>query len=338
MGQLFAVRWAHDLHFQPYPGTIFTPEAVLAPERRSWLSRLDPESGAVRWSAKIAGPRGWLALGGERLFHLGNDLRCFDLATGELVWRRAVNGERSWYAGHLAVAAGCVLAGGWRGYTQPMGFDARTGEPLWVHPGLCAWSPPVAGPWGFAMIDLGSPSALRHAADQSLLGGLALFDPLSGAVTSLPLPGPVWCHDDDAAVFALGGRLAAQTLDGETFALAAGGWEPAPRTPGWRFAEGAEHRYGLRQGMVIAYDRASGELCWSAPVADNRGLGAIAELPDGRVVVGTSFGQLIVFAPDGRRLGAQRVGKRIDTKLFRTAGGLVLAGVGGAIRAFEPLS
>jgi len=145
--------WSHDLHQHPTPWSVaLSGRALLATERWTRLTRLDPVTGRVLWEAKIRDPWGWLASSDQAAFYLDQHgwLQYFDLEHGTLLWEGHPGGHAGLF-GYVVPYDDYVLVGGWRGYTRLHCLDARSGALRWQFAEGGDYAVPVPGPWGVAV-------------------------------------------------------------------------------------------------------------------------------------------------------------------------------------------
>lgn len=141
---IFETVWRHSVHQRAY----LTRSAVgsgrlVVNERASRLVGLDVRDGGVRWDVPLGNrPQGLTVTGGHclALSHWGRRLSCHEPIAGELRW----HAELPAHTGHLAVAGGVAVVGGWRGYTPLAGYDLDSGALLWRSGGPVAIEEPLA--------------------------------------------------------------------------------------------------------------------------------------------------------------------------------------------------
>ena len=151
---LFRKIWSHNLHQQPgFASTFISPSLILTTERRSRLTRLDPETGTPVWEAKIGNPWGWLTATDTAAFYLNHHtlLQCFAADTGKLAWETSLTGWN--YFGQPVARGRYLLVGGWRGYAPVHCLDTETGRLLWRYPGESSLGLPILSHWGVALPD-----------------------------------------------------------------------------------------------------------------------------------------------------------------------------------------
>jgi outer membrane protein assembly factor BamB len=323
--------WRHDLHQRPTSRAVIAPDLLLVQERRSYLTRLDPASGASLWSARVQNPWGWIARDLEQVYYLNQHalVQCHALKSGEPRWTATMRGTNGW----LVAAGPVVLVGGWRGYSHLTALDAATGEIRWhLDAPRERLSEPMAGPWGFAVASLDTPV-------------VRFLDPATGALRAeVPLPD----HGQDAADTPLlrraGDQLVLAGRGGRYHALAApsGTWAVlfthpagiatiAPPVLGDAvvFMDGAGH--------LNCYGLVLGERRWSATWQHGRrDLLPAAQSPAGLLAVGSANGRLAVFDRSGCQLWSKVVAKRIETDLAWADDQTVVAGTTSALMAVRP--
>lgn len=160
------------------------------------------------------------------------DLRCLDLATGEVLWRRTDIAPHHNLCNHSAplVVGDLVVVGFWPSPNHPLGIDLATGRDRWTAPG-----PDAAAPADFG------------AAKRLLVMGTGAHDEASGT----------------AILPAHGLTLAVDTTDGRRRWMASheGGFSPAAAVVTDRGIVVTIAGAGLRM-----LDRTDGRTLWDAPV------------------------------------------------------------------------
>jgi outer membrane protein assembly factor BamB len=335
MGVFLQHSWSHNLHQRPNPWSIITPTLALVAERRTWMACIDSPTGAVRWTAKIEIPWGIMAVTPQHVFHLGSNLRCFNRETGDLRWEY-ISPEN--YIGNVATTATGVLIGGWRGYTPLRCLDAATGEVRWVYLEIRNMQNPLPGPWGIAVVDVGTRTRDESSATLMLLGE-------DGTVRrTFPMPAPLMYTDRGTSLQMHADRLITVTRDGGLFLLdprSDNGWiqigaHPAGIMTVGRVGSGHTLLFRDGEGRICAFDVRAGALRWVGPPIRHYWDGVQAvELPDGRWIVSSDAGQVILIAKDGAVLAHQTIARRIGTQLALTANGLLVAGTKGTLAGYE---
>jgi hypothetical protein len=324
--------WRHDLHQRPTSRAVISPDLLLVQERRSYLTRLDPASGASLWSARVQTPWGWIARDPERVYYLNQHavVQCHALESGEPRWTATMRGTNGW----LVAAGPVVLMGGWRGYSPLAALDAATGEVRWQldAPGRERLSEPVAGPWGIAVASLDAQV-------------VRFLDPATGALRAeVALPD----HGQDAVDTPLlrraGDQLVLAGRDGRYHALAA---------PGGNWAVLFKHPAGIATiappvfGDAVVFMDGAGHLnCYGLVRGDRRWTAAwqhgrrdhlpAARSPAGLLAVGSANGRLAVFDRSGCPLWSKVVAKRIETDLAWLDDQTLVAGTTGVLVAARP--
>lgn len=161
------------------------------------------------------------------------DLRCLDLATGEVLWRRTDIAPHHNLCNHSAplIVGDLVVVGFWPSPQYPLGIDLATGRDRWTAPGPGATPPTDSG-----------------AAKRLLVMGTGAHDEAAGA----------------AILPAHGLTLAVDTADGRRRWAASheGGFSPATPVVTTRGIVVTIGGVGLRM-----LDRTDGRTVWDAPVA-----------------------------------------------------------------------
>lgn len=330
--RLLPLRWSFPTHGQV--STLGLASGLLiAPVRRSQVAAMEATTGAERWRARHLNVQ-WQELvpTGGQVFMLGGfeQLTALDVGTGTRLWQREVPRFSGW----LHAVGSHLLYGGWRGYTPLHGADAQTGEVRWQH----ALGEVPARTSVYAPLD---------AAAVVMPGGRVTFLRLhDGRVQhEVALPGlrqQVWPDAVPREAVGLPGtsfllpgegsrmyRLVGESVTVETRHL---GRVPLTRTLRDRAGEVFFQDEGRR---LCVYSLERDETTVLGPLRHNRSdLLPVLRLPDRTVLAGTSFGQLVRFAPEGGVLGRRTVGKRILTELQRV-GELVCFGTqGGTVAAW----
>ncbi|HYF62634.1 MAG TPA: PQQ-binding-like beta-propeller repeat protein [Herpetosiphonaceae bacterium] len=335
MGAFLHLRWSHNLYQQPNPWSIIDPALAVVSERRSWLARIEPATGSVRWVAKVDNPWGSTACTAQRVFYLGSNLRCLDRESGDVRWD--YNPPEN-YIGNVAATATSVLIGGWRGYTPLRSLDADTGKTQWVYPQTRNMQNPLPGPWGIAVVDVGT----RTADDPSARLMLLREDGLIGS--TFPMPAPMINTDRGTSLQAHADRLITVTRDGGVFVLDPrndNSWiqvvaHPAGIMAVGRVESGDTLLFHDGDRRICAFDLRAGAMRWIGPRTAYRWSGFPAvELPGGRWIVRTNIGEVSLLSPDGAVLARQTIAQRISTGLALTANGLLVAGTKGALAGYE---
>jgi len=327
----FALRWSYPTHGRV--DTLLATEGLLVlAVRRSQLAALDATTGVERWRARHLTVQ-WreLALTNERAFVLGGfeHLTSLDLRTGTPVWRRAVPRFSGW----LHAAGTHLLYGGWRGYTPLHAADARTGEVLWHRtldeaPVRTAMYVPLEAativmPGGRVMFLGLNDGQLRHEVNLPGFGQQRPYDGIPREVVGL-LGSPLLLSGEAGLIY---------RLMGEKVTVEARQLGRVPLTHTLQECAG-EVFFQDEARQLCVYSLERDETTVLGPLQHNRSdLLPVLRLPDATVLAGTSFGQLVRFAPDGGVLARGAVGKRIltpfhregDVVCFGTQGGAVLA-------------
>jgi outer membrane protein assembly factor BamB len=325
--------WRHDLHQRPNGRTIIAKDHLIAPERRSFLTRLDPTSGSPRWSAKVRDTWGWLAQDSERVFYLNQHalVQCLALDSGEARWTASLTGISGW----LVPTGPVVLVGGWRGYTPLAALDAATGELRWrmEWAGRSSFAEPVVGPWGVAVAAFDARPFVRF------------LEPASGTVLGeVPLPDHGQSPDATALLRCSGDRLVLAGRDGRYHALAepAGDWE-AVFTHSTGIATFSPPVLGDavvfmdEKSRLNCYGLELGERRWSIPWQHGRrDLLPVARSPSGLLAVGSANGRVAVLDPSGTVLWSRVVAKRIETDLVWLDDQTLVTGTTSALVAVRP--
>jgi outer membrane protein assembly factor BamB len=330
---LFRQIWSHNLHQRPsFAGTFFSPSLILTVERRSRLTRLDPETGIPVWEAKIHNPWGWLTATDTSAFYLNQHtiLQCFAAGTGQLTWENALTGWN--YFGYLVAVERYLLVGGWRGYTPFQCLNAKTGELLWTHPEKADFGLPVPGVWGVALPDIASRE-------------LTIVDWATGQIMQrLSLPIGVQVGERSSSLQRYRDGLIVTTENGRIYLL-----DPTTETS-WQ--QIGAHDEGIvtitpailgrdlifqdRERHLCCYDIDRRNLKWSRkvipPHLEHFGFRIAATMiSQERLIVGTSIGRLEVLNPEGDRIGAHTIGKPVATDLCAVENDEVIFGTAGLI-------
>jgi outer membrane protein assembly factor BamB len=331
----FHLRWQRDIHQTVDSRTLVFSPVLLVQERKTHLTRLDPDSGTAIWEARVVTPWGWLRASGSRVFYLNQHrlMQCFNLETGLSLWDRDLGGIQ----GNVVPVDDLLLVGGWRDYTPVQCLDAGSGERLWVVPVRGAFSEPIAGSWGLAI-----PRITPDPAD------LVIVDSRTGrTLDRIPLPAGVQASDAGATVLPYADRLLVTTGQGAIYLM-----NPLDRQP---LILLTRHDGGIASighailgtllvfqdgdGALCAYDLATGRMRWSAhvePYLDWRIWEVrAAGLEDGRILVGTSEGRLLLFDAQGHEISRKTVARRILTGLGRLGASRVAFGTTGALVAYD---
>ncbi len=145
--------WDRVLHQRGEQAALaVTDGSILVHERRTRLVRLDPADGSVAWDVPVGTWPRALVAAGSRVLVLPQDrsaLSCLSLATGATRWQA----DLARFTGHVTVADGAVLTGGWRGYTPLRAFDLTDGRLLWQTPERAVTQRPVAWADGLLLGD-----------------------------------------------------------------------------------------------------------------------------------------------------------------------------------------
>ncbi len=328
----FIHLWSHDLHQRPPWDALLAPRQLVTVERRARLARLDPDTGATLWQARVGGLGGWLAgtptLVGYLCLHRW--LHCFEFADGALRWERPLGNGRAIY-GRLVATDDYLLTGGWRGGTPLHCLDSRTGTERWRTPEAQSYAPPILGPWGVALADMAT-------------GTLVIVDPQTGGThRRFPLPAGVRESDRQVSVQRHGRSLLATTARGDLLLL-----DPATDRA-WRAL--GSHAAGIATvrptllgdlllfqetaGPLCAYDLATGRPRWSSPMRHRGERLPAVLLSQGRVAVGTSEGRLVLFDDRGQQFAGHTAGKWITTALGGLPSDRIVFGTSGALVAYQ---
>jgi len=330
--------WSRNLHQQPNPWSIIDPALVVVSERLTWLARIDPTTGAVRWRISTGSTWGWMACTAQQVFHLESYIQCFDRETGELRWQHVPADHYIGAYGNLAVGASGVLIGGWRGYRPLRCLDAATGELRWVYPETRYMLSPLLGPWGIAVADVGIGIGETQAPK------LLLLDDDGRVWRTLRIPDQMLYADRDASLQIYGEYLIVATHDGGVFALNPLGdddWTQIGAHPA-----GIATSTPLRSGDTLLFQDGAGQICafdlraglprWvMEPILYNRSDVVAVELPGGRWIVRTNIGEVSLLDPDGAVLARQTIAQRISTPLALTANGLIVAGTKSTLAGYQ---
>ena len=195
--------WRHPIHQAAHSRTLISRDVIIVPERRCHLTRLAPDSGDVLWDARVDNTWGWLCADAQRCYWLNQHhrLQALDIESGAQLWESSVPG----ISGYLTVHQGVVVSGGWRGYTDIVGLDSDTGEPLWTIPARGGdASHPVSTGAGLAV-------PTRRAIDFYASDGQA--------VHSVVLPGELCTTDAGGGVCVNDGLTYAATSCGSVWVL-----------------------------------------------------------------------------------------------------------------------
>jgi|GEM_PF-4764587 len=317
--------WSFGLHQRPSSRSILTSTHILAPDRETSLTHLDPATGDTRWTVPIRNPWGWLATACDRVFYLDQRSRvqCHDLATGGCQWTRQLDGIGGW----LVAGADLILSGGWRGYTPLVCLDARDGAVRWTHQ-LGKIAEPILGPWGIAVASLESPT-------------LQFLDPQTGSITSTqPLPAHGQDPDATPLLRAHGDQLYLASSDGEYCRIG-----PQHTTRLFHHPAGI-HTIApmIFDDTILFMDRAAtlqayaldGTPRWSVPWRlQRRDLLPSARSSHGHLAVADGNGHVSVFDADGNKLWSKHLTKRIETPLAWYDDTTLLTGTANAIVAIR---
>ncbi|WP_354644153.1 PQQ-binding-like beta-propeller repeat protein [Kitasatospora camelliae] len=323
---MVAELWERVLHQRgAHSAVAVAGERVVVHERRTRLVCLGAADGAVAWDIPVGTWPRALVVTGERLLVLPQDppvLSCVRLTTGEVLWRA---GLPRW-AGHVAVADGVVLAGGWRGYTPLTALDLTDGRPLWRSAAPVTTELPVAWAGGL-LLGTGSRAWLIDPRDGRERESWELPRPLAGA--------------DAGAVFTV--------LDADRCAVRGGGGSVLVlRRPAGRSESLTTHGNPLLGGAPLAVGgmlwlrerRSGGEYLVVDPLDGTRsrrtGVGRIVVpgvVPTaGGAAVATEDGGLFHLDGEGRVSGRERLGGRL-AGVHALGGGRLLAVDRGSLRA-----
>lgn len=319
-------RWQRELHQRPSSRVVMEPTFALVQERWTKLTRLDPVTGDVAWSASVRGPWGWPVVVGDVALYLNEHsyLQAFELSDGSETWALEL-GPGIWGA-PTAVDDRHVLVGGWRGSTQLRCLDARDGSTVWHRPaGQAAAGSPVITRAGIAV-----PRPGRQIID--------VLDPRDGRATmALPYPSDIASPEAELAVDGAG-RLfccAARELlrhspgDDARWEVISRLADPisvaAPTVAGGALVLHDDSR------TVRAFD-IDGRPLWSEPFL-NAQLGArtLVCRTQAHWLVGSHLGRVKVLGASGGCLLEVAVAQRISTPLRPTAHDEVVFGTKGKL-------
>ncbi|BCJ74711.1 hypothetical protein CS0771_42550 [Catellatospora sp. IY07-71] len=129
------MRWRHSVHQRAYATrSTVAGDRVVVHERSSRLVGLDVRDGGVRWDVPGCRWPNALTIADGRCLAIAQWLQpwlvCVEAIAGEQLWRAELPAT----TGHLAVAGGAAVVGGWRGYTPLGAYDLGTGSLLWRTP------------------------------------------------------------------------------------------------------------------------------------------------------------------------------------------------------------
>jgi outer membrane protein assembly factor BamB len=298
--------------------------------QETWVHK-DP----VRFEEKLsgAGPRGTPTFADGRVYALGakGNLNCLNAQTGEVVWSHDIVADAGvepaeipqWgYSGSPLVVDGLVVvfAGGSKDKSI-LAYRADSGELAWSCAGgkQSYSSPQLATLVGEKQIVMHDNAALRGI---NIADGTQLWQHVNGSEFAVPMVQP---HQTES------GELVVSSEPGLTllkFEKAGDEWTV---TPGWttnRFRPGFNdfvlhegYLYGLDDGILCAFDLATGERAWKK---GRLGHGQILLLPEQyALVVSTDKGEIVHVSVTPK--GYEELGrfKAIEGKTWN---GPVLAG------------
>lgn len=322
-----SIRWAHDLHHRADIGTILEPSLIIAPDRYTKLSRLDPDDGRVMWTADVRGPWGWLAGDGVVCAYLNQHsfLECFDAVTGAQRWAVELSGRRRQIFGRLLVAGDVIITGGWRrGYSDLIAVSVSDGTVTWTLPTADRLlAAPVPGPEGTVLLPF--PEERQAWLVETATGGII-------AELLCPARGCAWTGTDFIGTDERGCVIALD-LHGDMVELVRHETGIATTVP---VVADDLILFEDERGMLSAYRLATGLRLWQDPIHHRRGdLLPAATLATGQLAIGTSFGQLRIYDPDGRLTSKRTYGKRFYADLAATPSGTILAAIDGRIISIQ---
>lgn len=334
MTKLFTTHWTYNLHHQPNPKSIISPTMVVVSERHTWLACLNASTGQVCWRVPVGTPWGNLAYTSQWIVHCGTTIQCFDRVQGTCAWTHHLTDR---YPGYLVANSNSVLIGGWRGYMPLQCLDIATGTVQWIGSSHRVLTCPLVGSWGIATIDRGEFKPTDPAT-------LLLLDAHGRIWRSIRMPAGVMYSDHETSMQAYSDHLLVVTREGQIWMLnphhdddwIETGIHPAGITTIAPVRSGTTLIFRDGDGYLCAYNLGNGTLRWCGPQIHQhwRGVPSV-ELPDGRWVIDTGNGQIIMISPDGVMLGTQKIAQRISTALAWTINDLLVVGTKGVISAFS---
>ncbi len=338
--------WSHNLHQRPYPHPLLSQHLILVPERHTRLTRLDPLTGGVLWTAKTDTPWGWLTSTDRSIVYLNqhSTLQSWVRDSGEPLWQRELTPSRRQIFGHLVAASRFILTGGWRGYTALHCLDAHTGAPVWAYPIAHDIARPLVGAWGVVLSHLGRRYAWE-VATPSPRPHITILDLVTGVPqTHLELPSDIQLPDAYNDVQVWRTHLIITTRSGRIYTL-----DPehervwtllGTTTSGmWTWTPTIVHDkliYQDMNGHVCCYNLSDRKLLWSTLIEHHNGERLPAtSLMDGHVIVGSSQGILYIVSPRGEVILHKKVEKRIMTSLIASDNRTIVFGTKGALVAYR---
>lgn len=188
---IFETVWRHSVHQRAYlTRSAVGSGRVVVHERATRLVGLDVRDGGVRWDVPLGLWPYALTVADGRCLAVPQWqpwLACHEVVAGERLWRV----ELPRFTGHLTVAGGVAVVGGWRGYTPLAGYDLDSGALLWRTDGPVGIEQPYAIGGRLLVADRGS-------------GRIRAIDPRTGTdVADWRLPEPVVAMDPEAVFLRL---------------------------------------------------------------------------------------------------------------------------------------
>ncbi|MFC7761565.1 PQQ-binding-like beta-propeller repeat protein [Catellatospora bangladeshensis] len=300
---IFQVRWRHSVHQRAYETrSAVAGERVVVHERSSRLIGLDVRDGGVRWDAPGCRWPGALTIAGGRCLAIAQWqphpwLLCFEVIAGEQLWRA----ELPPTTGHLAVAGGAAVVGGWRGYTPLGAHDLGTGSLLWRTPERVAVETPYAVDGHVLVAETGTGRIRRiDARTGGDIAAWRLPEPVLGVDS-----GPVFLPLDADRVLIRGVSRAVWVL-----CLPTGEIDRLPGVP--------EDTGAVRvAGGLVWCDTGEGQVAlepgtaapWARVPLYGRLVGAVAV--ESGYVLASDQGKLVAVDPGGAVLGQATVDRRI---------------------------
>ena len=289
---------------------------VLAAEVSGDLLALDAATGSERWrlaSSDLLRRFAWgtPAVSGGRVF-LGDpsDLRCVDVRTGSVIWRRTDLSPHHNLANHAAplILDDLLVVGLWPTPLNPVGLDTGTGESVWEAPTF--------------------DTARAFTPASVFLMGTATYDPNRDAVL---MPGR-------RATVSLERATGAQNwaaTHGTGYSPAA----PAVTPAGYAVAVAG---YGLRM-----LEPATGAVIWEVPIEGDApfAMSSYQKRPNPviapPVLVGDDLllpgldGVIRRFDLEGRLLGTTQLASPIAAALVHTGNRIIAVGTDGTVLALD---
>ncbi|WP_027482462.1 PQQ-binding-like beta-propeller repeat protein [Deinococcus pimensis] len=328
--QRLTPRWAYPTH-EGVSTLARVGDVVVTAVRRSQVAALDLRTGEERWRARHVNAAGWdLDVNSTHVVARGRDhLMALHLATGEVAWRRDVPSFSGWPRVH----GDRVLVGGWRAYTPLQAFELHSGAPLWQREVTQApLRTAVYTPLAAATVVTPDGRVTFLSLDNGrVLHEVSLPDLTSGQKTDWIPTGPLGTPGEALLLRGEGDRV--YRLSGEDVRVEERSLGAVPFTRALReragevFFQDSERAlrvYDVARDTTVRLGWPQHNASWILPVT---------RVSDGSVVMGTSFGQLLRFSPQGGIIGAALVGRRVQTELhvegdvvvFGTRDGSVIA-------------